>query len=351
MFDRKTYQDTFAQVHASEETLSEVLNMTRKNKSYSGVRLTRMLVAAVIIAGVLATTAFAYVGFTQYENPMVMLKSFFGAEEYTVDEGTMFTYQDEYYYNEYQTPTVEHVPLDEDVAEDVAQYISDVGKSITYGNDTLTVEAHQYDSATDCGIIYYTVENPEGVTGYETQYDGEVWWPGGELICINHVAGKNYIMPDETTSTKLSVAFYYAAVFEGESNAELSFYDDSSNVLVLPLDDGGGMDYLTFGDNEIIISAIGIRIFADKMEFLREYDTDGTLLDPMVDNIESLIIRYIDGTEYVVDFDRNGNRTENYAYSVQDMECKTRGYTFNRLVNVKAVEAVLINDVEYLVNE
>lgn len=343
MFDRKMYQDTFAQVHASEETLSEVLNMTRKKNQFSGVRLTRMLVAAVIIAGVLATTAFAYVGFTRYENPMVMLKSFFGAEEYSVDEGTMFTYQDEYYYNEYQTPTVEHVPLDEDVAEDVAQYVSDVGKSITYGNDTLTVEAHLYDSATECGVIYYTIENPNGISGYDVSENGEVWWPDGEPVFISDVGnGKGqYIIEEETTRTKVAIAFYYCGAVDLDY-IRVAFYDDKSNALILPMDDGGGMEYLSFANGDIKLSPIAIRICGANMDFL--YSNRDIYCD-----IREFVIRYEDGTEFVVYSQEP--YVDNTTYALNSYDGTVISYTFNRLVDLEKVEALVINNVEIPVSE
>ena len=39
------------------------------------------LLAAVLITLSLASTVFAYVGFTQYDNPIKMLKTFYGNEE------------------------------------------------------------------------------------------------------------------------------------------------------------------------------------------------------------------------------------------------------------------------------
>ena len=120
MFDEKQYIDTFSQIHAPEETLSEVLKMTKK-KNNKVIRFARLIVIAAIITVMLATTVFAYVGFTHYENPMQMLKTFFGGNEYYVDDG--FTYTETYYdqvYN-YVVPTEEHVPVDTKVAEkDVA---------------------------------------------------------------------------------------------------------------------------------------------------------------------------------------------------------------------------------------
>lgn len=351
MFDSKLYKETFSQVRASEETLSEVLNMSKKYRNGHVSRGARLLIAAAIATCLLATTAFAYVGFTRYENPMELLGTFFGSEEARTDPGQIV--HETYYDLEYDLvqPTVEHVPLDEALAEEqVAPYISDVGNSVTYRDYTLTVEAHLYDSATDCGIIYYTLENPNGVSGYQLQYDGEVWWPGGELIVVNNAHGKNYIISDETTDTKLSVAHYYSSVY-GEENCIRIGFRSHENDLILPLEDGGGLRALVLADGDIQLSAIGIRINAESMEFLQEYDSDGTLLPPMVDNIESLIIRYQDGSEYLVYRDMEGQSVQNYAYCIQDMYGEACSYTLNRLVDVDQVEAVIINDMEYLVNE
>ena len=45
------------------------------------------LLAAVLITFLMATTVFAYVGFTQYDNPLQMLKVFYGNEEMESFEG------------------------------------------------------------------------------------------------------------------------------------------------------------------------------------------------------------------------------------------------------------------------
>ena len=339
MFDSKLYKETFSQVRASEETLSEVLNMA-KQKQNTGARLTRLLVIAAVISAMLATTAFAYVGFTQYENPMEMLGTFFGnTSKESTDGGIVHeTYFDQEY--DYVQPTIERVPLDDNVAqEQVAPYISGVGGSVTYGDYTLTVEAQLYDSATDCGIIYYTLENPNGVRGYETQLDGEVWWPGGELVYISDIGnGKGtYIIEDQTTDTKLAIAFYYCGA-NGLDYVNVAFYADRSNALTLPLNDGGGMECITVADGEIRLSPIAIRVYAENMGFLY------TNLDIYCD-VSSLVLRYKDGTEYVIYSDEPF--IDNSTYALNNFDGTVVSYTFNRLVDIDAVEAVIINDVEY----
>lgn len=347
MFDEKLYREAFSQIHAPEETLSEVLKMT-KMKNSGAIRFARLIVIAAIITVMLATTAFAYVGFTQYENPMQMLKTFFGGNEYRVDEGG-FVGTETYYDKTWDVilPTVEQIPVDEQLAQqEVAPYVSDVGNSITDSGDTLTVQAHLYDSATDCGIIYMTLENPNGVSGYRLQWDGEVWWPALERVVAHNCSGKNFIIADETTDTKLSIAHYYSGLY-GDENCIRVGFGEGDEFLYLPLLDGGGMEAVSLAEGDTHVSAIGMKIKADRMEFLRKVDTNGTLLPPNVDRIDSLIIRYLDGSEYVIHVDNDEQYTQNYRYSIQNMEGSERTYSFNRLIDVSLIEAVIINDVEF----
>lgn len=361
MFDKKLYIDTFSKIHAPEETLSEVLKMTKRKNNHA-LRFTRLIVIAAIITATLATTAFAYAGFTQYENPMQMLKVFFGGDEYYVDEG--FSYTETYYdqiYN-YVVATEEHIPINTKVAEeDVAPFISDVGKSISYGDYTLTIEAHLYDSATGCGCIYYKLENPNGITDYELQYNGEVFWPKGEKVNIQNCHGRNYIVADETTDTTLSVAHYYCG-----SDADyltVSFYlwiigepgsvteehwkefEANNQKLILPLDDGGGMNAISIADGLFQISPIAMKFKISELPFLGYYESDGKYCNAVDNaNIWNLAIRYHDGTEYVIE--RNEPYTINFTYALGDYTYMY--YTFNRLIDVENIEAIVINDVEFV---
>lgn len=342
MFDQELYKETFDQVQASRETLSEVLKMT-KQKNHYGRRFTRMLVIAAVITAMLATTAFAYVGFTQYENPMQMLDAFFGAAEYAMERGGTYIYQNAYGEDvEVTLPDEEKVPLDGALAgEDVAPYVSDVGKSISYQGNTLTVEAHLYDSATDCGIIYYKLENPDGVRGYKLQTDGEVWWPGVELVIMRGCSGKNYIIERETTETCLSVAHYYCDVYEEFIEA---CFGAQENGLMLPLTDGGGMEAITLAGGQIAVSPIAMRITMTDMEFLHQRD-DGSYTPDWENQIDDIKIRYIDGTEYILQSDEP--YIDNTMYVLVTQDNSVVSYDFNRLIDIEQVEAVIINDVEY----
>lgn len=366
MFDKKLYMETFAQVRASEKMLSEVLNMTKQNKQNGPARVTRLLLIAAVLSAMLATTAFAYVGFTRYENPMEMLAAFFGDTSKKNLEGGIVeaTYYD--YTYTYVQPTIEQVPLDEAVAaEDVAPYVSDVGQAITYGDYTLTVEAHLYDSTTGCGVIYYTLDNPNGVSGYELQYNGEICWPNGEKVKITNCRGKNYIIDAETTDTHLSVGHYYCDADEEKGYIKVSFslwlayqqgevtqeqaeeFSAQNGTLHLPLGDSG-VPCVMLDDYEIAVSPLSISFRIADMDFLRRYYADGTEYSYFDGcTIEYMSIRFQDGSEYVLWDDER--KIKNTTYESGDytyLYC-----TFNRLIDVDRVAAVIINEMEFTAQE
>ena len=60
MFDEKLYQETVSALHASEDTLSEVMNMTHKTKRRGRLRTTAVLAAVIAILCCMAAAAAAF---------------------------------------------------------------------------------------------------------------------------------------------------------------------------------------------------------------------------------------------------------------------------------------------------
>lgn len=84
-------------------------------------------------------------------------------------------------YNEYgrlsmNLPTMERVPMDEDLAKDlVGDYLSDERYIWQIGEYTLTVEDYLLDEHTGTAKIYYTLSRPGGVEELTAfPQDGEV---------------------------------------------------------------------------------------------------------------------------------------------------------------------------------
>ena len=318
------------------------------------------LLAAVMITLLMATTVFAYVGFTQYENPLQMLATFYGNEEMESIEGGEVFIDDEYKPYTVVQPTIERVPLDEELAEEVTPPIAAVGQTVSWGNNTLTIVAHQHDKNLGAGTIYYTVENPTGVEGYATQYDGNLYWPNGEIMFLKGCAWENYIIPSETTDTRLSIACYYHGAERTkerreQDNIEMCFYNTNKTIQLSKYASETETIALMSENGEILISSIGMDVRIQDMEFL-QYDT---ILDaegdecPLVNeaDINYVAVQFADGSEYVVHKDKGDELISNCVdvsiYQQDYTFGDTITYMFNRIIDPNLITAVVINETTY----
>lgn len=348
MFE-KEYREVFSQVKASQDLTRRVMNMKTEQKVIRFTRAVRLVFAAALLVSMLALTAFAYTGFVLYENPGEMMDAFFGENGYahvesetvTVDKGEDGTAQ-------WQVPERNREQLDETLAQElVAPHISAVGQTISYEDYTLTIEAYSFETETNTALLYYTIENPSGVTGYSLQSDGEVWWPGGELIYCNQ-SMRSYIIKEETTDNKLSVAGYISMLESRKHEGiYLNFYNhldwdgngnriEAISGISLPVQENtAGMKTVTLADDDIVISPISIVLYGKGLGIMNEGDE--TI-------VHSLVIRYGDGTEYLVMDDG----VMNYAYGtmVQEPDGYVT-YCLNRIVDLDNVTAVVVNGTEY----
>lgn len=199
----------------------EETNMKKQNGKTKRV-LRNLLVAAVIVS-MLTVTAFAATGYLIFDSPAEMLNTLFGNE-------TGFDHSDGGIVPDAEGgpeailvyPSFDREPVDETVMqEEVAPLVTPVGQSISWAGYTLTVDAYLYDTATDCGVLTYTLENPDGIPEYRLQTNGAVSFDGGDLVKINQWA-YNYIVQDKTTPTKLTVACYFKRM-EETNDVEVTF--------------------------------------------------------------------------------------------------------------------------------
>lgn len=315
------------------------------------------LLAAVLIALSLVTTVFAYVGFTQYENPIEMLKAFYGNEEMeSFEGGEVFRYDEDKPYT-VVLPTIERIPLDEELAQEVTPPISAVGQSVSWGDYILTIQAHQHDKNLGAGTIYYTVENPNGVEGWYTQFNGEITWSNGEIMYLHGASWENYLIPSETTDTKLSVACYYHGTewleeWRGQDYFEMCFYNTDATIQLPKCASEEETTALLSENGEILITAIGMDVRIQDMEFL-QYDTiidaDG-IECPLVEHsqINYVAVQFSDGSEYIVVKDKDGAFIDNCMDVTIYNQDYTFGtlvtYMFNRIIDPDLVTGVVIND-------
>ncbi len=349
MFDDKEYNEMFSQVKASGDLVRRIMTMKLEQKAIRFTRAVRIVFVGALLCSMLALTAFAYTGFVVYENPGQMLEAFFGENGYDHIEAETITYdKGDYGVSQWQAPEQEREAVDETLAQElVAPYIYAIGQSISYENYTMTIEAYSFETRTNTALLYYTIENPNGVTDYALQQNGELWWPGGELVYCNQ-SMKSYIIPDETTDQKISVAGYISIQESGRGeNIYLNFYPnldwdaqgnrvESTAGISLPVqNDTEGMDTVMLADGNIVISPMSIVIYGKDLGLMNAADET---------RVHSLTIRYSDGTEYLV----HADGVMNYAYGtmVQEPDGYVT-YCLNRIVDLDNVTAVVVNGIEY----
>ena len=335
MFDKKTYQEAVSSLHASGEILREVHTMTHQIRK--PFKLSRAIALAAVMAVLCAAAAVAAVGFVRYENPTNMLQAFFG-ENVDSHEGIVE-------YNEYgklitNMPAWERLPLDESVAQElVAPYLFAVGEQAVYGDYTLTVEAGLYDPAVGAGLLYYKVENPNGVSGYEVFPDGELWWPAdAPVFAMTNAASRDYLDTASTTGTTLWLCTYFVTDFITDaSNLQVSIGNGQDRLdmatVAVALPEDGGPASVELADGAITLSPIGIRIHAPALGL------------PVDSDIDQIVLHYADGSDYVLEDEEAF--VSNCTYSFLDMEQGAFIDTFNRIVDTTALASVTIEGSDY----
>lgn len=371
-----------------------------KKKRIRVGRLLRNTVAAVIIMSMLGVTAYAVGGFIIFDSPAEMLSTVFGDQTgYDHSDGSVTPCEDGV--NVIIEPTFDRVPADEQVVEEeAAPLVNVVGQSISWEGYTLTIDANLYDSVTKCGLLTYTLENPEGVD-YSLQSTGEVWFPDGEIVSFGQY-GYSYIIKDKSTDTKLTATFYYQLRNEADTDLEISFQqwaaitldeykqlladtkaqlkqEISEEEVIAYVKQRMGEDFAKMeaelsresiieqGYDGLVYEELGL-LEEDNQFICPEKITipvassgemtnitlgDGAVtLSPIaitvkVEEIENFPrsfidltkIRFTDGTEYVV----KDGYTVNYVFAVADSETEETTFMFNRIIDVEEVTSVIVD--------
>ena len=349
MYDKKIFEETFSNLKASEDTLTEVLKMTTKKKR--PYKILRIIPIAAAFIFLFSVTALAVAGFTLYENPAAMLRAFFG-ENGTVKSDGIVEY-DEFGKLDVNLPGWERVPVDETLADElIAPYISGETASASWEGYTLTVEANLHDPIIGAGLLYYTVENPDGISGYEVFYNGEFGWvtgAGNIYTNIERVAEKSYIDEAKSTETKLYICSYYVEY----QNTEMQISVGVQEQVSVPICEGGPMGLvlkehenvtikhanggeipsLSLADGKVVVSPIGIRTYNEELGF----DT--------ASQIQYIALRYEDGSEYVL-ID-GGSFVDNSMYALGSglTERYFSVRLFNRIVDINSLSEIVLEDV------
>ncbi len=207
-------EELFAAIGSVEESRLARTELTmssavkQEDRTMKPARIIRNLLVAAVIVSMLAVTAYAVGGWLIYDTPEEMIASIFG-DKTGYDHGDYTEISDPERPDSLLAvqPEFDRVEADPTVvAEDIAPYVSPVGKSIEYHGMKLTVDAFVYDDATQCGIVTYTLENGPA---YNLQSTGEIWYEGRpDPVYFSHY-GYPYIIQEKSSEGKLAAAYYF----------------------------------------------------------------------------------------------------------------------------------------------
>ena len=375
MLDERTYKETFSHLHASDDTVTEVLKMAQKYKHTPARKTGRRAISALIAAAcvlILSVTAYAVGAHTGFFESVFGTSGANSYEAYeqiaddTKPNSGMIT-----------VPAYERVEVDEDTAEAlVGQQIQEVNESFTLLGTTVTAESLLMDE-NGIGVLAFTISNPDGFPNLEKISDAhssEVWniitmdeedgWVGSSpLISAND--GTNFIAAPymyldsarSTDTVKYVTAYFYLPTITAETDLVTvgwNWYEYN-----------GEYEYGLFGDalpavdehKEHITLPLGnfvpAQTFRAENGITATVSPLGVVLGGSFDGLKELVLDYADGTSYtVIGEDVRNVQFANligpdafgiYGENRTDLTYADMGkttYAFNRLVEPENVVAV-----------
>ncbi len=327
MTDRDLYRETFSHLHASGDTVTEVLNMANHpaNHKRPGRRaLTALIAAACVLA--LSVTAYAigeHTGFFEQvfgDTGVESRDAYETVADDTKPDSGMVT-----------VPAYERVPVDPEAAEDlIGAQVTDVNKSFTLDGVTFTAESMVIDE-NGIGALTYTVSNPDGFPDMSGAYgetfpalmemDEEVGYYGDGgvpmVTVYNDDGEERYLFPHtyldsaSSTDTQIRLTAYFWDHWDVEPGDELRLtlrkftynYDEPLEIIG---DDGQPEgtepsideteEHLTFTVEDPVPAVT----FTAEDGHTASVSPMGVVLDDWYDALHGLRLDYADGTEYVV---------------------------------------------------
>ena len=353
MTDRQLIDETFSRLHASEDTVTEVLKMAREQDTTKIRRHPARTGALIALAAVLLMgTALAAVTGGFFDTVFGSKGQEDVAAHEVVEEATGSTYE---------VPAMEWAEVDEALAEQlVGEHIATIGTSVSVGNWTLTVDDYTIDDR-GIGAIVYTLSNPNGLgdtiqdAGYGEYYvdgdnpDGlrEIGLSGdGEMHMFDT---RNIVDKNLTTDTELHAVMYFAPFFHFEAGENIRM--TLSRAVTMPDPDSGEdaeweEQTVTFTPESFVpsvelVSEDGYTAHISPIGVFFDHSFEGADPDAY---LRELSVQFDDGTEYVLKSD--DPYVDNQVVSCTSFDDDVEASVFNRLVDAGSVVSVTRNGAE-----
>lgn len=338
MTERELFKNTFSHLHASPDTLSEVMNMA-KHENITHINTAkrrhpaRKLIAIVAVAALLVTGAVAAVSH-DFLSDAFGDKGLTDYEPVEVPKGNGYSYT---------LPGAEWESVDEETATAlVGEEVTVIGETIAMGNYTVTMDSYVMDD-NGVGVVTWTVSNPNGVGHVDEAGRGIVYFgPASFMAEPNFLSGtgdfmNSYCVRDDslTTDTELHLVSYIASSEDVPNTDGVVLklkISGEEREIAFPATDVVESATFTCGEYTAHVSPMSVRFEAP----FGEGAESGW-------SIRKLSIQFEDGTEYVCKGEAIDNTVFGQYLSAEGNDFGDLVEVFNRLIDPAEVASVTIS--------
>lgn len=347
MNEHEFFQKSFSTLHASDNTLQEVMSRAHSGKGVKGiskrfaafVAVLVMLFSMALVVHATGLLADLVAILTPAENPGQVIDDAFG-DNISTEKPKM----EDAYGNPIDAPSMERPAVDLTETEKlIGAYISDVDGVLTIGENTFTLKNFLIDE-TGTGAVTWTVENPNGIDYGDAGY-GMVYFNSRTIDNPNmyHYAadGSKKDVLDVSTAliskndagTKLELVSYFGTVAKYQVGDTLVWMvstnrkQETQKIQITPVEHIPSKTMTTSDGMRLTIANQGLTIDVDS-------DTDFLT--------DKIVINFKDGTQYCVEDDEKKiyNTSRSFWRNTEDYRYDDVVYLFNRLIDTDEVSSV-----------
>lgn len=348
MSEHNIFQKSFSGLHASGDTLQEVLKRANCRKGPKGIsKRFAVLIAATIAVFSMALAAHAtgllgdLVAFlTPAKNPGQMIEGVFGT-----DISTEKPNMEDAYGNPIEAPIMERQPVDLTETEKlIGAYVSDVDGILSIGENTFTLKSFLIDE-TGSGAITWTAENPNGINYRDAGY-GMVSFNSSSPFdnpTMYHYGADG--------SKKKSTDMYTALISKNEAGTKLELVSYFGTFDKYQIGDSFGWMVSRNRKQEAqkikitpaqhipakaMTAAEGMRLTLSNHSITFDFNSDHDYIQ------NRIVIHFRDGSEYCLTDDEGGiyNTPVSFSRSSDTYRYDDTVYLFNRIIDTDQVASV-----------
>ena len=348
MNDKELFQKSFSNLHASDDTLQEVMNRAYNGRGTTGIsKRFATLVAVLVMIFSMALVAHAtglladlVAILTPAKDPAQVMDNAFG-DNISTEKPKM----EDAFGNPIEAPNMERPAVDlTEIEKQIGAYISDVDGVLTIGNNTFTLEQFMVDE-TGSGALTWTVENPNGINYGDVGY-GMVYFapkaPFDEPAMYHYGAdGTKKKSTDFSTAlisksedgTKLKLVSYFGTFDHYEIGDSFVWMvsqnhrEETQKIQITPAE---------HIPTKTLTTADGLTLWIANHSIAFDINSDSEFLT------DKIVVNFKDGSQYCIADDdaKIYNLSEAFWRQSDEYRYDDLVYLFNRLIDTNEVSSV-----------